>query len=157
MGYNITIGELEISKEPDDGLDCPCLYFHAKGTRRDDAPAFGEPTDYTNQRWPGYDSWSDVLSHADMYDLFFEDGRLIGGHPGVRLVTPELVTVVGVRKADFERRYPHVVATYGDPPSHMEEDPSNPPENETYCRVVWLDYWLRWALENCETPVIANT
>jgi hypothetical protein len=23
-------------------------------------------------------------------------------------------------------------------------------------RLIWLDWWMRWALENCETPAIEN-
>lgn len=157
MGYTITIGELEVEKNPEDGLDSDCISFGAKGQNLDDAPAFGEPTDYTNSRWPSYTSWSGALEDAGMYDLFFCEGHLIGGHPGIRLITKELVEAVAERKAEFERRHPNVKATYGNVSGPFESDADNPGENGVYCRIVWLDYWLKWAYENCETPVIANS
>jgi len=44
MGYTLRIGELG-----DDG--------EVETVRHDDAPAFDEPTDYTNDRWPSYTAW----------------------------------------------------------------------------------------------------
>jgi len=158
MGYSITIGELEIETHDDDGLDCTGLSFDAVGVSRDEAPAFGEPTDYTNSRWPSYTSWSNCLRDAGIYDLFFDNGHLIGGHPGVRLVTKEFVEEFKKRKQVFEQKYPNVQPTYGENHKGVfgEVDEDNPEENSVYCRVVWLDYWLTWALENCKVPVIAN-
>jgi hypothetical protein len=158
MGYSITIGELEVEKNPDDGLDCPCLFLDAKGESHEGAPAFGEPTDQSNSRWPSYSTWSDCLRDAGLHDVFFCDGHLVGGHPGVRLVTNELRDIVRAKKAEFEAKYPNVEATYGDKPEGpFGVDESNPKENSTYCRIVWLDYWIDWALKNCKTPVIANS
>lgn len=117
MGYTITIGQLEIRKEPEDGLDCACISFGAEGVYHDNAPAFGEPTDHENQRWPSYSSWSDFLQNAGLYDIFFYDS----GHP--------------TAKASFDDGIP----------------------GGTLCRLTWLQYWVSWSLENCETPVIANS
>lgn len=157
MGYSITIGELKIEKEPEDGLDCSCIGFSAKGERHDNAPAFGEPTDFSNSRWPSYSVWSDNLKSAGLYDLFFDEGHLIGGHPGIRLITAEFIAEFDKRKKAFEGKHPDVIATYGEVKNCFEVDESNPSCNSTYCRVVWLDYWLKWAFDNCETPVINNT
>jgi len=158
MGYSITIGEFEISENPDDGIDCSCLSFGAESKEIDSAPAFGEPTDRCNMRWPSYSVWSDCLEHAGMKDLFFcEQGHLIGGHPGVRLITSELYSEFTDRKVAFEAKYPKVEATYGNQKSNFEGDPDNPECNSTYCRIIWLDYWLSWALRTCNTPVIANS
>ncbi len=160
MGYSLTIGELEVDKNHEDGIDCSCISFGAKGEKHDNAPAFNEPTDFTNQRWPSYGVWSDCLRDAGMYDLFFCDGgHLIGGHPGVRLLTKEFYEEFTKRKIAFEAKYPHVEATYGerDTKDIFHEDLSNPKCNNVYCRIVWMDYWINWAIENCETPVFANS
>ena len=148
MGYSITIGELSVEKHPDDGLDCSCIGFDAKGVRLDDAPAFGEPTDFTNSRWPSYCGWADSLQECGLHDLFFCEGHLIGGHPGIRLVTKALVDEVNARMAKLESENPTVIASY--------EDKSNG-LNAFYCRAFWLRFWLNWAIENCENPVIANS
>lgn len=146
MGYSITIGELEIEKHEDDGLDCSCISFGAKGVRDDNAPAFGEPTDFTNSRWPSYSAWSDCLRDLGLYDLFYCDGHLIGGHPGVRLVTANLVKEVNSRIDEFKRKNPKATPVY---------DGSD--LNGSLCRGEWLVYWLNWAIKNCKNPVIANS
>jgi hypothetical protein len=147
MGYTITIGELAVEKNPGDGLDCSCISFDAAGVKHEGAPAFGDPTDFTNSRWPGYSVWSDFMRGAGLYDVFFDDrGHLIGGHPGVRLVTQEMVDRTALALAGFKAKNPGLVPAYGDEI-----------KGGTLCRLIWLDYWLRWSLENCTTPVIANS
>ncbi len=158
MGYSIVIGELEVEKHEDDGVDTSCISFTARGEHHKEAPAFGEPTDYGNSRWPSYGVWRNVLSDAGMEDLFFCDGHLIGGHPGIRLITKDLYKEFSKRKQKFERLHPGVRATYGNVENPLiDRDQDNPSCNSTYCRIVWLDYWMDWALKNCETPVIANS
>jgi hypothetical protein len=84
---------------------------------------------------------------AGLYDVFFDDrGHLIGGHPGVRLVTQEMVDRTALALAGFKAKNPGLVPAYGDEI-----------KGGTLCRLIWLDYWLRWSLENCTTPVIANS
>lgn len=148
MGYTITIGQLEINKSADDGLDCPCIGFSAEGASHESAPAFGEPTDHENQRWPSYSSWSNFLKDAGLYDAFFyESGHLIGGHPGIRLVTGDLKACVDRAMTDFKDKYPSLEAKF------VEGEQSG----GTLCGLTWLKYWIDWAIENCETPVIANS
>lgn len=148
MGYTITIGQLKINKEPDDGLDCSCIGFGAEGTHHDLAPAFGEPTDHENQRWPSYCAWADFMRATGLYDVFFyESGHLIGGHPGVRLVTRELVDVVSDALTAYREANPDARPDFND----------GQESSSWLCRLIWLDYWLRWSFATCETPVIANS
>lgn len=145
MGYAITIGELDVRKYPENGLDSDCIRFDAVGVKVSDSPAFGEPTDFTNSRWPMYSTWSDFLQAVGLYGVFFdEQGHLIGGHPGVRLVTQELADRVSQALDDYRAMHPSAI-------EQMEGG------DGWLCRLVWLSYWLRWALANCDTPVIANS
>ncbi|WP_277967074.1 hypothetical protein [Pantoea trifolii] len=148
MGYSFTIGNLEVEKEPENGLDSDCISFSAKGVKLAGSPAFGEPTDETNQRWPSYSSWSNFLDSVGLYEVFFnENGHLIGGHPGVRLVTKEMVDVVSNKRSELEEANPALKADFN----------TGRVIDGYYCRLIWLDYWLKWSFENCETPVIANS
>lgn len=148
MGYTITIGELDVRKQPDDGLDCCCISFGAGGTSHNTAPAFGEPTDYTNSRLTSYITWSNFMQDTGLYDAFFtERGYLIGGHPGVRLVTKDLVDCVSV-----------ALTSYKNQNAGLEPRLDEGKEAQGWlCRLIWLDYWLKWSLDNCQTPVIANS
>ena len=147
MGYLITIGELHVGKNPGDGIDCSCIFFSAKAVSHESAPAFVEPTDFTNSRLISYSAWSNFLEYAGLYDAFFFNGRLIGGHPGVRLVTKDLLELIQESKSRMEQSNP--------PPVAIMENYTE--KNGYYCRIIWLEYWCKWALENCETPVIANS
>lgn len=148
MGYTITIGQLRVEKEPDDGLDCSCIRFSAELAHHEGAPAFGEPTDKENQRWPSYCVWAEFMRDTGLYDIFFyESGHLIGGHPGVRLVTKDLVAAVSLALKQFKSKHPHIEPV-------MREGQI---ESAWLCRLIWLDYWLRWSFDSCETPVIANS
>lgn len=147
MGYSITIGELSVDEYPEDGIDSACIGLSANRASVEGSPAYGEPTDGTNQRWPSYSSWSNYLEKAGIQDVFFCNGRLIGGHPGIRLVTKELLERISKAKADLEKQHPTIEATM-EPYTDI---------NGTYCRVIWLEYWCKWALENCKVPVIANS
>lgn len=145
MGYAIRIGELEVTKEPEDGLDCSCISFDVKPEVDDGSPAFGDPTDYTNSRWPSYSAWSETMQDVGLYSTFFLDGHLIGGHPGVRLVTPELVAVVAEALRSYKAKNPNAKPEYGTT------------EGASLCRLIWLDYWLSKSIDTCEVPVIVNS
>jgi hypothetical protein len=157
MGYTIIIGELKVEKHKDDGTDSDCLSFTAEVVRLEKAPAFGEPTDHTNTRWPSYTAWSNAMRGLGLYDLFYnENGHLIGGQSGVRLVTEDLFDEFKTRLRLFEISNPNVTATYGNTENCLlYPDKNNPEVNAWYVRGVWLEFWMEWALKNCETPVIA--
>lgn len=152
MGYTLTIGELTVHKYPDCGLDEDGISFGAFGIHHDDAPAFGEPTDHTNSRWPSYSAWAGTMRDLGLTEVIFSGGTLVGGHPGVRLVTPELVEVVSSALEKYRREHPDGVAGF-----NQDENMPTDPVNANLARMEWFDYWLRWALENCDTPVIANS
>lgn len=171
MGYTLRIGELAFEYDNDE--DEPRIRLSAKPEKHDAAPAFGEPTDHENQRWPSYSTWSDFAKDAGLYAMFFgyqDEGRrdyvrddaLIANHPGCVPLTERHRRDVNDALARWKERYPDAVPTYGKPAPEgthplMWEDPDNPIENARMTRLVWLHYWVNWALDNCERPVFENT
>lgn len=146
MGYTITIGELNVTTSPEDGLYSDCINFSANHEHDINAPAFGEPTDWTNSRWPSYTAWSEFMREAGIYDYFFYNGTLIGGHPGVRLVTDELREVVSKHLGAWRVLNPSGEAKF------EGENADN-----VLCRLIWLEYWITKSLRTCKIPVIANS
>ena len=63
MGYNLAIGEAEVDWSED------MVRIDAVTVKLDEAPAFGEPTDHTNTRWPSYTSWSNFCKAMDITDI----------------------------------------------------------------------------------------
>ena len=146
MGYNFTIGEAVIHTFDDDGLESSCR-IGARGEHHDAAPAFGEPTDHTNQRWPSYTGWFEFCKATGLMDVFYCDKRINGGHPGVFPVTREMQVMVDTAMTRLRGLYPNASATY-DNDDLIEGN---------LCRLTWLKYWVDWSLENCDQPVVANT
>lgn len=163
MGYTLTIGEaqLETSEER--------IGIGARGERHDSAPAFGEPTDGTNSRWPSYTAWHDFCREVGIHELFYGSGwspderrylecpdgfhresPLLGHHPGAALLT------VGdrqfVRSALERYRAAHPGVSPG-----FTDDEIAPPTASALARLIWLDYWIGWAVENCTNPVLENS
>ena len=170
MGYTLRIGELVVEYHQDE--DEPRIDLSAKLSRHDDAPAFGEPTDYENQRWPSYSVWSNFAEDAGLYPLFFgrekgsgqlsRDDALLAQQPGCVPITEAHRREVNEAMARWKQKYPKATPTFGKPAPEGEvsgfwSDPDNPEENGKMTRLVWLQYWINWALDNCKQPVFENT
>lgn len=146
MGYSIGIGELVVETDVHALQDDVGLSFSVRNEHHADAPAFGEPTDGTNWRWPSYTAWSKFSQTVGLdYALFWEHD-LVGGHPGVRLVTLSLCNAVEQARDNMRQEYPTTTPQMGasELAGHL-------------ARLEWLHYWCQWALKNCKTPVMVNS
>lgn len=152
MGYNITIGNAvpEFSKEGGElwaGWYCEVVSLP-------DAPTFpgDEDTGNSNCRRPSYGAWQAFCKYADIYDVFYDETNTFrGGHPGC----------VILKRSDLERIREARIK--------IERASTLPPGfNEYYAvglekydailaRLIWLEWWMNWALTNCETPAIENS
>lgn len=149
MGYTIKIGEM-VSKTESDGV----AYFNIKPEKHDTAPAFGEITDFTNERWPSYTAWYNFIREVGLEQLFSTD--LFKSHPGIVELTPDHQEQI---RAALNRRRKQFPQAY---PGFQEDDFGKPLPNSSNAdpmlvRLIWLDYWVSWALTNCERPAISNS
>ncbi len=154
MGYKFTIGNAKPYHSKD---DFPYLGagWSVETTSSPDAPTFpgDEMTGSGNDRRPSYTVWSDFCKSVGLYDLFYDArGNLHAGHPGCVGIDADFAEEV----ASALRRY-QAKATL--PPGFESDRSYNGPPIFDYhlARLIWLDWWVRWALENCETPAIENT
>lgn len=147
MGYSLEIGEPYVEVEKEDNL----VTIEVKEVKLEDAPAFDEPTDFTNSRWPSYSGWSDFCTFVGLYDMFFDKEKgLISEHPGVFPVLPLHKEKIDKAMLQFKRKYPNAIAGYSDKPGWPEA-------NSYLVRLEWLKYWIDWSLINCKQPVFKNT
>lgn len=102
-----------------------------KSVRHENAPADGVPTDYTNQRWPAYSAWEQFENETNIHGL-------IDKHPGYVPITLEMVL-------HCERQ------------CKMYKGVTSMLPKTQQGRLNWLAYWMRWAFENCKTPVVYNS
>jgi hypothetical protein len=135
--------------------DFPDLYAHwdIASLSLDDAPSFpNDPTKNGNVRSPSYSVWTQFCQNTGLYDLFYnEQGNLHAGHPGTIGITKEDADIVSAALAKYK-----LTATL--PPGFEAGWDYAGPANYDYdlARLIWLDWWMRWAVENCETPAIQN-
>lgn len=149
MGYTITIGNATPWHEKDDGLRAG---WSVELVKHEGAPAFGDPTDQENQRCPSYTAWADSMRALGLFDLFLhrEEG-LMRPHPGCNEITAGHVAMV--KAAVLRRRE----SNGGRPAGFWEDDGIDNGNDPDLARGLWLEYWMEWAVANCETPAIQNS
>ena len=174
MGYSFTVGEKVKNDNFDDIIkdaiadgyseeDCETRLYTAKSETSDDAPAYDEPTDHMNQRWPSYTSWAAFLYTSNLNDLFLEgNDNLIGEHPGYIDITPELYKEIQWKYTRFKMQ------NKGSIPSFEDEDfekydkilyykDYEIPVNHTLARFDWLMYWLDYSMNKYDEVIMSNT
>ncbi len=101
----------------------------AKGIRLEEAPADGSPTDHTNERWPSYNGWADLQRDCERHGGGEVIALIVKEHPGYINLNPAINAKIQALKAG---------------------------ESYNKSRLEWLKFWSKWALDNCEHPVICN-
>ena len=159
MGYTLTIGELK-TQVYHEGLES-YVSNDAETLSLDEAPAFGEPTDNMNTRWPSYTAWSNAMEFVGLYDLMYsKETGLIRNHPGCVPLVKEHKEIIDKAYKEFYEKYPNCKAGYSPKINEKEdiyEDPEWPVENTWAVRLEWLKFWVDWALVNCKNPVFYNS
>jgi len=165
MGYDIRIGNAVPVHSKEDGQ----LYatWSVEPEAHEDAPTFpnDEMTRNTNSRHPSYSGWDNFCRDADIHSLFYNkeyhDG-LFDQHPGCVLLTQDHYTTVAVALENRRRVATLPAGFAGYPEFNTATQKWDPHSDEgkydaTLARLIWLEYWIKWALENCETPAIENS
>ena len=161
MGYSFYIGNATYDKYEEDGEVWES--WPVEGMTHPDAPTFpnDEMTGNGNSRHPSYTAWSDFGRRAGIYSLFYNhQGHLHCGHPGTMFLTREHLTEIQRALNNYKKiatkppgfdGYPQLNDLY------QLESPDEGKYDPILARLIWLEFWVRWALENCEKPGIQNT
>jgi len=159
MSYDIYIGEavLESSADKEEFF---CRWA-VKGHSEKQAPSFkgDELTGKGNSRHPGYIQWGDFCRRNNLYEFFFdEDDGLMREHPGCFPLKQEHLEVLEAALKELEKKDSRPA---GLDERYIKDYIAQIPEGEethSYdkVRLIWLVYWVNWALENCKHPAIAN-
>jgi hypothetical protein len=169
MGYSLTIGEAELKNIGNE------IKIIARKEKHSNAPAFGEPTDFTNERWPSYSSWESFTNEMELGELMTGDEPikwegeeyypLICEHPGITVITRYHFAMIKRKIKAYKEKYPDHIAQYPPAKEGIEKAPfyrsedyvDDPIYDGNLCRAEWLIYWIGWALQNCENPIFVNT
>ena len=168
MGYSIYIGNGHLTPVEDEEYTTPysriikgtLCYFdmHVEEVTQPDAPEFpnDEMTGKSNGRHPSYSQWGEFCRIAGLEDLFFnEQTGLMREHPGFAVLEEEHLIVTSYAVSQWMEAHPDAVAgfeafSWNDDAPVVGYDP-------ILARLLWLDYWMNWAFENCEHAGVYNS
>lgn len=176
MGYDFTIGEAEFDSYASDADDEPSVHVIARGEAHENAPTFvnDEMTGNTNRRSPGYVAWHDFCILADIEELFYGGGwnrdyrrydscsddfhretPLLAEHPGFQAIGRKDVNYLAKKLEEFKAKHPGLEPQFSNWDGTSQTGATL--ESAALARLIWLEYWFRWAVDNCKRPIIQNT
>lgn len=152
MSYDIYIGE---AKPEYPSVDNGWRFdWVVERTSHPDAPSWDcKPDEFgavdisgkTNGRHPGYSQMTGFCIEARLTNLFFEgDNALMGQHPGIVPLLPEHIEKITKARQDWEDNHPHAIPGWNE-----DEDP-------ILARLIWYEWWMKWAVKNCDHPAVEN-
>lgn len=148
MSYDIYIGQAVFEElEPEEIAEGLLPQLRVNRTEQPDAPTFSndEMTGNGNSRHPAYSTWHDVTKIVGLEDLFFNKKTgLMREHPGCFRLTNEHYNQIAAALERYQSRHPKAKPGFSD-----ELD-------GVLARLIWLEWWVRWALANCKAPSIYN-
>jgi hypothetical protein len=154
MSYSIYIGEATTKIDRNSAIK-----ISVEKTQNDAAPTFKNDgmTGKTNSRHPSYSGWEGFTKETGLYDLFFDQEKgLMREHPGCFLLTCNHLETI--QKALKERQ--EWAKEKGLEPGFLPDGMFFTEEVKNVdahlARLIWLEYWVCWAIFNCKTPAIYN-
>lgn len=174
MGYSLTIGNAVPRVPKGEELDEDNTPgWTVNGAAHPEAPTFpGDGmTGNGSGRSPSYSQWSNFVDEVGLRDLFFgADARHNGGkhtrdvclmrdHPGVALLRElDLLEIRQARERWQAKRWPTEERIPGWDPDHRWDSSGEPDPryDGNLARLLWLEWWVAWALKRCELPAFGN-
>ncbi len=151
MSYSFHIGEGKWnSKEK-----MNCVSIHAE----DDAPVIegDHRTENRNERHPGYRTWDEFCEATGLHDLFFRDkDRLIQEHPGSVRLNLRHLKVIREAVERFKKVQGNARPRFCSCSSEEYCECGTTHADAHYARLIWLLWWIHWALRNCRNPTFQN-
>ncbi len=168
MSYSIYIGELKMEPIEEDEeyttgysrvVNGKVCYYDpmVKEIHQPDAPTFpnDEMTKNSNGRHPGYSQWGEFCDEVGLRDLFFNrETGLMREHPGHTALHVEHALAIEQALNRWKARHPDAQPGFDE--FHWGNDYVSNGLDPILARLVWLDWWVKWALKNCENPAIYN-
>lgn len=152
----------------------PLLYLRLNVARVQfpDAPAFpnDELTGRSNARHPSYPGWAYFFrSCGPEFERLWNDPGACCGltyEPGVFALRPEHLEVTHRALADFRSRMPQVRPGF-EPEYHTknivrsrgafpEGGRNGEAPGAVLARLLWCEWWMAWATNNCRNPAVKN-
>ena len=153
MGFVIHIGNLykKIIPENWEEDEEPEEEFYIDELILPDAP--DATLDHTNVLCPSASGWSDFCRATDLHDLFYEEHtkagyRWISHKEDPILLSKYVAGLVRARLDLYKEKYPEATPGWSGATSEICLI------NYHLARLIWLDWWIQYALEHCKNPAM---
>ena len=176
MGYTLTIGNAVPrmpSKAEVEGDETRTPDWTVEGGRSDAAPSFPGEWGPNSSRSPSYTGWAFFCRDTELSSLFYgacnharkegiaeRETSLLENHPGVALLRASDLAEVRHAIAMWQAKpWPTSVRIPGWEPNKdgFDGEKTDPRYDGNLARLLWLEFWIDWALKNCEHPAMGNT
>lgn len=161
MSYSLYIGNAKVESGKEEGeLWARWSVEHAT---HPDAPTFPNDklTGNSNNRHPSYSGWRDFSKESELERLFYDNDE------GLMRKHPDCVPLTAAHHAEVLAALQRWQAQSNKPPGFAGELMFNRATDKweqcdegcydhTLARLMWLEWWMRWALDTCETPAFEN-
>jgi hypothetical protein len=158
MYYSIYIGEAQVDAPgvDDDGLELSVRVF---GMQHPEAPEFpgDNMTGKSNVRHPGYSQWATFCRETGLYELFLDKvSGLMFSHPGCVVIRKEHHERIVKALRDWQVKAVGKVPGWDPTVGVFGAGNPDPKYDGNLARLMWLEWWFRWALKNCKIPALYN-
>lgn len=156
VSLTLCIGEA-VPAEGTDGR----MYADAAAAEHPDAPSFPGDPGRGNVRSTSWATWSAFLRDVGLHALFRDPhAGLMRGAEGCTRLRPEHVAEVAAALDRYRTQHPDARPGLLAPVDDGDEDrgpwlPESVGLDGTLARLVWLEWWMRWAVATCANPVVA--
>lgn len=151
MGYIIQIGNAIPLVDEDSDI----LEWQIEDFCHEECPTFPGDSRKYNYRAPSYSVWDDFCEAVGLEDMFYRhlpDGRTTG--KGFIYLAEKHLELVSRRLIEYKGRMKVTIPPgYGG--RHERNHPSIPEYDDYLARLIWLEFWTKWAISNCETPSLS--
>lgn len=156
MDYTIVIGNAVPEFSKDDGR--LMARWVVRPVYHESAPTFpnDELTGISNSRSVSCVDWVGFCNAAGLTRVFLDNERgLLSPHPGCQMLTPQYHAEV-VAALERQREIGDKPPGFESP--HPSQGPLGPDNryDSILATLLWLEWWMRRALETCETPAVYN-
>ena len=125
----------------------------------DDAPKLVNDnwTGNSNGRHPQRNAWKSFLKEVGLYEFFFDEkvGLMRKEDTCFLLDALDLETIQNALK-NRQKYADERGLTPGFHPDGFTSDKKVENVDPHLARLIWLEYWVKWAIANCDIPAIYN-
>jgi hypothetical protein len=151
MGYVIKVGNAIPYVDKNHVLG-----WEVTNTTHQDCPTFVGDNNKTNERAPSYSVWADFCETVELKDMFYIPayGSVPKRAKGVIYLNNDALELASNALTEYKMKS-KLPPGFEDDEYLMANENSPPRYDGHLARLIWLVWWIEWALANCKMPALS--